>query len=83
MIECNSLYDILKNIMNNQLNLFPLHSISDCPPIYLGIYGLKDSQPISDCFDSHCTNFDQIEYEFSHQGMYGKLFIRFSLSTRY
>lgn len=50
---------------------------TDCPPIYLGVYGLKDSIPVSDCYEPQCTNFDQIQYVFSHQGMIGSGFLKF------
>lgn len=82
-LECKSTLEEAQPLIFYQTSPCSGYSREDCPPIYIGVYGLKDSQPIqSDCFESNCTNFDQIQYEFSHQGANGSGFLKYlNLST--
>lgn len=75
--ECKSTLDVRQPLIFWSENPCSGYTREDCPPIYLAIYGLKDNIPIADCFNPNCANFEQIQYEFSHQGMYGSGFYRF------
>jgi len=79
-LECKSTREDQNPLIFHSSNPCSGYSKEDCPPIYLGIYGLKDDQAIADCFELQCTNIDQIQYEFSHQGMYYGAGFSFKLS---